>query len=569
MSAGVLLDAAGLLETTGRALLHSTWISGACVAAWAIATRIPGLRGPRARHDLGLVCLLAACLLPVLAVLPDSGPPATVVSALETEALDAGTGSRPETPTTGPARAPETLERALPWIARLWLLGLVVALAREIGGSTVARRWARRGHPLPETWRRRAAALADRVVGRPVRVLASVHVDVPCVVGALRPIVLVPVAAFHGLPPEQLEAVLLHELAHVRRRDGLAHAMQRAAEALLWFHPAARWLSRRIDAERELACDALVASVAGSGRDLARALAALEDLRGPRPALAATDGDLLRRVRRLVGEPSGSSRELGPRALPVALAAMAVFCLAALAHSGAPSSEAGLGPSEDRRMIQLEFRIAEVAEPTLPILLGSPQREWVGAASVEDLRAEVRRLEEGGSEARLFSAPRLVLLDDTQGSIKTGFQKDGEKHVFSLDVRPRLGAENVLLALHFEMRTPPDGEPHVTGSLEQTLGPEEGLVIWAPSDLGGPGLVVTALWSVYEPPAEERPDGAGPSEVAEPSRASPTAETHSAHRTDLGAGRGLDRPRIAQPPISNSARQPRSTQMPRSSQPQL
>ena len=108
------------------------------------------------------------------------------------------------------------------------------------------------------------------------------RVDVPTVIGWLKPVVLLPASALAGLSPNQVEAILAHELAHIRRHDYLVNLLQTLVETLLFYHPAVWWLSRRIRAERENCCDDLAVSLCGDPVAYAAALAELEDLRGRR-----------------------------------------------------------------------------------------------------------------------------------------------------------------------------------------------------------------------------------------------------------------------------------------------
>jgi beta-lactamase regulating signal transducer with metallopeptidase domain len=85
-----------------------------------------------------------------------------------------------------------------------------------------------------------------------VQLLVSPLVEVPTVVGWLRPVILAPVGALTGLSPDHVEALLAHELAHIRRCDYLVNMLQSVAEALLFYHPAVWWISGEIRAEREL-----------------------------------------------------------------------------------------------------------------------------------------------------------------------------------------------------------------------------------------------------------------------------------------------------------------------------
>ena len=175
-------------------------------------------------------------------------------------------------------------------------------------------------------------------IRRPVRLLESASVAVPTVIGWLRPVVLMPASALAGLSPEQVQAILAHELAHIRRHDYLVNLLQTLVETLLFYHPAVWWLSRRIRAEREHCCDDLAVSLCGDPYTYARALADLEGLRTPSVplALAATGGSLLERVRRLV-RPSHAGRAPG-----WAAGIAAVLLITGVAP--APSATSGASP---------------------------------------------------------------------------------------------------------------------------------------------------------------------------------------------------------------------------------
>lgn len=115
---------------------------------------------------------------------------------------------------------------------------------------------------------------------------------------------LVPASALTGLSREQLEAIFAHELAHIRRYDALVNLVQTAVETLLFYHPAVWWVSAQIRAEREHCCDDVAVALCGNPLAYARALTALEGLRAaPKLALAMSEGELLKRVRRIVGLP--------------------------------------------------------------------------------------------------------------------------------------------------------------------------------------------------------------------------------------------------------------------------
>lgn len=135
-----------------------------------------------------------------------------------------------------------------------------------------------------------------------VQVFESVIVQVPAVVGWLRPLILLPTRIVTGLSDEELRAILAHELAHIRRHDYLVNLGQIVVENLLFYHPVVWWLSSRIRQERENCCDDIAAQTCGSRVTIARALATLAEINARIPAMlpAATGGSLIQRIRRLL-----------------------------------------------------------------------------------------------------------------------------------------------------------------------------------------------------------------------------------------------------------------------------
>jgi beta-lactamase regulating signal transducer with metallopeptidase domain len=206
-------------------------------------------------------------------------------------------------------------EGGLAWLARVapllppaWLMGVIVCSCRLAGGYFCVRRMhgAFQEHPEPG-WVEILEDLRCRLeISRPVRIVKSVLVRVPTVIGCFRPVILLPAAAVTGLTPEQLQAILAHELAHIRRWDHLVSAGQCLVETLLFYHPVVWWISRKVREEREICCDDLAVTISGDSVGYARALASLEEARAGLPGLAfaATGGSLLKRIRRLLGLPT-------------------------------------------------------------------------------------------------------------------------------------------------------------------------------------------------------------------------------------------------------------------------
>jgi hypothetical protein len=157
------------------------------------------------------------------------------------------------------------------WVVAIWLVGAMVFWVRMLGGWILTERLrSRLVRRASGEWQQSLDRLKTRLrVSRPVQLLVSSLVQAPVVVGWLRPAVLVPVGALAGLPADQVEALLLHELAHIRRHDYLVNLLQGVVEAILFYHPAVWWISGHIRVERELCCDDI--AVAASGDVLARA----------------------------------------------------------------------------------------------------------------------------------------------------------------------------------------------------------------------------------------------------------------------------------------------------------
>lgn len=212
------------------------------------------------------------------------------------------------------ARSPETAEGIrfetilqpwLPTIVAWWLAGLLLFALRPLFGWVVVQRLRCKGTaPVANE----VAEMFCRIAGTfqlasSVQLLQSALVTAPVLVGWMRPVILLPVAAVNGLTLSQLEAVLAHELAHVRRFDSYFVVLQTFFEALFFFHPVAWWISNQIRHEREFCCDDLAISVLNNRMEYGRALLAVSELKGSHGlfVLGADGGSLIFRVQRLFG----------------------------------------------------------------------------------------------------------------------------------------------------------------------------------------------------------------------------------------------------------------------------
>jgi beta-lactamase regulating signal transducer with metallopeptidase domain len=341
------------VETLGWTLLHFLW-QGAAAALVLAVVNAWLRRSPEARY------LAAAATLAAMTALPAG---TLALLAQRAGRPDPGIGSQASSAAAAFVTAPIPFQGgrsadvaawvapALPWLVGGWCLGVAVLSIHSLGGWMLAQRLKRAGLSAVAG---DLQAAADRLcavlrVSRPVRLCASAVVEVPTVIGWLRPVVLFPAGALLGLPASQLELILAHELAHVRRYDYLVNLLQTAVETLLFYHPAVWWVSHRMRVEREHCCDDLAVAACGSALRYARALTQLEDVRvsAPRLALAATGGALAERVRRLVGRSGAAARS--PR-WPAGLAGLlSIGLAAALAGLQPPARTAGADRAEDDR----------------------------------------------------------------------------------------------------------------------------------------------------------------------------------------------------------------------------
>lgn len=331
-----------LVPALGWTLIHSLWQGFLAAAATALLLRLARGAAPGTRHALAGIGLALCFLGPALTLAhlwPTQGTlPAPEASALTALALPAGT-TGPLAPTV-----PTLVDRirpALPWIVAAWCLGTLVALARLAAGWVWLHRLRQRALPASPHWQARLARLSRRMGLRRVPGLRLCGVlGGPVVQGWWRPVILMPPALLLNLDAGLLEALLAHELAHVRRHDPLVNLIQSLCETLLFYHPAVWWLSARVRQTREEACDHLAATALGEPRRLALALAELDRFQLPTPALGAHQGDLMTRIRRLLQPPP--PRPLLGGALPAVLTALLLAPFTA--HGAPPAPEPAPAP---------------------------------------------------------------------------------------------------------------------------------------------------------------------------------------------------------------------------------
>jgi beta-lactamase regulating signal transducer with metallopeptidase domain len=188
----------------------------------------------------------------------------------------------------------------------IWFIVFLARFVKLLSGVVYAQRVRHyKTSPVPAEWQDRLMALVQRLkITRPVQLLESALIKVPVAVGWLKPVILVPVGMLAQLSPDQVESILLHELAHIGRRDYLFNLVQNVVDTLFFFNPALLWVSSLIRAERENCCDDVAIRETRSRRKLIQALVSFHEYqqstRGCALAFAGEKNGVVKRVERIV-----------------------------------------------------------------------------------------------------------------------------------------------------------------------------------------------------------------------------------------------------------------------------
>lgn len=286
-------------KALGWTLFHSLW-QGVFIAV-LLACVLAITRSTRARYAAACLAMLAMAVGSVCTfarVMPQKHETdAGVIRIIPRAAVSGDTGFAGDLTRTDPADV-------VPWLTPFWIAGMVVFHLRTLAGWTSALRLRARGACLAaEEWQTALVRLQAKLrLSKTVALLESAVAEVPVVIGWLGPAILVPAGMLAGMPASQVEALLMHELAHIRRHDYLINLLQTVVEGFLFYHPAVWWISNVIRTERENCCDDLVVAMNGNAPDYAAALSALEEIRHGvyHAAVASTGGSLMKRIRRLL-----------------------------------------------------------------------------------------------------------------------------------------------------------------------------------------------------------------------------------------------------------------------------
>jgi beta-lactamase regulating signal transducer with metallopeptidase domain/uncharacterized protein YnzC (UPF0291/DUF896 family) len=357
-----------IMRVLAWSLLHFLW-QGAAIASVAAALMF-AFRRPATRYlvGIGALALMLVSFAGTFMYVSGANEAAAEVSSAGAPAAASlsSLGATANPVDHAGEQAAVSSDGGFLWIARGWLAGVFVFALRIAFGLLVIEYLRRRNLvALPDALVERFRALQEKLgVRREIRYAECNSLSVPAAIGVFRPLVLLPIRALTGLSPEQLDAVVAHELGHIKRFDVAVNFFQVIAESLFFFHPAVWWLNRRIRADREDCCDDMAIATCGGTVGYARALATMEGWRAvPSLAMAATGSSAAARVARLLGVSTNNrgGRTAGVVTASLVLATALIAGAVSVGTSGPALAQTHESPVD--QLVALADSTVSAAEP--------------------------------------------------------------------------------------------------------------------------------------------------------------------------------------------------------------
>ena len=360
-----------LLQALGWMLLHFVWQGAALAALFAVTNTL--CRQATTRYALAVISLVLMIAAPVITFteLMQQEDPAARYGAQGASASAAKPVQGVSVAARPGAAAPEipASQPAVILSVEAWFLGVVLLSLRTAGGLFLIERMRRKEiKPVGRQLYLKCVALQLKMgFERVIRYCECDRLDAPAAFGWIRPVVLLPVCALSGLTEDQIEAVIAHELAHIRRLDCFVNLFQIGVETLLFYHPAVWWVSERIRIEREHCCDDEAVALCGDAVTYARALTLMEEWRtAPSLMMAANRSPLSQRVVRLLGL-DGPTAKLRVAGMAVGVVCLAGAMLAGNAFLGVAHAALGSKASSSQAQGQNNIALAQEQGSTIVV----------------------------------------------------------------------------------------------------------------------------------------------------------------------------------------------------------
>jgi beta-lactamase regulating signal transducer with metallopeptidase domain len=407
---------AEILSNLGTALFHSVWQGAVAFLAVVCARALTHEKDSAIRYIAQVFILFATfgAFLATFATYQFSSASGVAPQLIELSAITT-TGITTDSGSGASALAlDQAFARYAPWFGLFWCLGFVVLSLRYAADYRFTQKLRRHGlTAVPKEWQSRFSALAKLSgLSRDTGFFVSNRVSGPVTLGTFKPIILVPFGFFARIPSDQVEAILLHEIAHIRRNDYFINLLQTAIKTVFFYHPAITYICRKIDQDREYACDDFAIGRTNNPLALAKGLAAVR-LSTPSAAFALAangkDTPLLARLKRISGH-RVNHKGHGPFASTLA----ALVLMAAVVASGALTDIAEASP--DRALLHGEkmtyhFEIVEQnGQHVMAKIAGDGTRwvriddDWHDLDRSEDAKRFVQALA-GGPDGNAMTPP--------------------------------------------------------------------------------------------------------------------------------------------------------------------
>jgi len=378
-----------ILGNLGLALVHSIWQGFLAAIAVIVFRKLTKGQSPTLQYGFQIIMLFACftAFLITFGLFQFTGSSATELTFMRGAETASGQNLATQSAFNGTSLSLYSLQN---WLSNnaymfglLWCIGFVVLAARYLINFSLTQQLRRTGlSSVPVKWEHRFKTLVlNAGLTRPIGIYISSKVNNPLTLGFFKPVVLVPASFFTGLPSAQIEAVLLHEIAHIRRHDYLINLAQTAIKTVFFFHPAIHFISRKIDEDREHACDDFSVNYTRDPHSLAKALAALRLSHSGQAFAMAADGKnapFITRLKRLTVSPetTKSQGNLMVPALTVIMAGLIYFSATPMTDAH-PTTETDAYEHPDSRKSNYSFETVVKDGKSITVKVGEDGRRWV------------------------------------------------------------------------------------------------------------------------------------------------------------------------------------------------
>ncbi|MEL6989109.1 MAG: M56 family metallopeptidase, partial [Bacteroidota bacterium] len=296
-----------LIHAIGWTIIHSLWQASIIAILMSVALNVIKNNKTQLRYNIAFFAIFMVLVSALCTFIYLIGKYDPVVSTSGVYIFEGMSNADPSS--LGGIHL--ILEKYLPMITTVWFAGVLFFLVKMLGGFWYIQKLKQSGiNSVPGHYLSRLKVLKKKLkVSKPVRLLESARIKTPMVIGYLKPVILFPIGTIMHLSPQQVEAILLHELAHVKRNDFLQNIIQTFIEILFYYHPVVWYISASIRAERESCCDEVAIKLSGNNIEYAKALIEIESSGNPALAMhfGGTKHNFYNRIQRILNMPQNRS----------------------------------------------------------------------------------------------------------------------------------------------------------------------------------------------------------------------------------------------------------------------